>query len=184
MNKPIDISDVTLKTGRLVLRPFVTEDLEDFYEYASVEGVGECAGWTHHKSIEDSRKILQMFLESKKTFAVTLDGKTIGSIGVECYSEKDLPEFAEKQGRELGFVLSKAYWGRGIMTEAVKAVIHWLFEEEKLDFIVCGHFMGNERSRRVQDKCGFVPYKQNLWETQWGELKENVISLLKREAFE
>lgn len=44
MNKHIDITDVVLKTNRLTLRPFHQEDLEDFYQYASVDGVGQMAG--------------------------------------------------------------------------------------------------------------------------------------------
>ena len=48
MNAKIDISNVILKTNRLILRPWRLEDLDDFYEYASVEGVGEMAGWKHH----------------------------------------------------------------------------------------------------------------------------------------
>jgi len=50
------------------------------------------------------------------------------------------------------------------MTEAVKAVIRYLFETENLDFILCGHFDYNHRSARVIEKCGFryiktCPYK-------------------------
>lgn len=44
MNKTIDISTVTLKTPRLTLRPWMESDLEDFYEYARVDGVGQMAG--------------------------------------------------------------------------------------------------------------------------------------------
>ena len=59
MNSPIDISNVVLKTERLVLRPWRLSDLDDFYEYASVDGVGEMAGWPHHKSKDDSLVILK-----------------------------------------------------------------------------------------------------------------------------
>ena len=49
MNAAVDISNVILETERLILRPWKLEDLEDFYEYASVDGVGEMAGWPHHE---------------------------------------------------------------------------------------------------------------------------------------
>lgn len=52
MNKPIDITDVILTTDRLVLRPWRESDLDDFYEYASVDGVGQMAGWNPHRSID------------------------------------------------------------------------------------------------------------------------------------
>ena len=45
MNTPIDISNVTLKTNRMIIRPWRQPDLDDFYEYASVDGVGQMAGW-------------------------------------------------------------------------------------------------------------------------------------------
>ena len=50
MNKNIDISNVVLCTERLVLRPWRKTDIEDFFEYASVEGVGQMAGWLPHKN--------------------------------------------------------------------------------------------------------------------------------------
>ena len=45
MNAPIDAADIHIETERLILRPWRESDLQDFYEYASVPGVGEMAGW-------------------------------------------------------------------------------------------------------------------------------------------
>ena len=149
MNKPIDITGVEIKTERLLLRPFRESDLQDFYEYCKVDGVGQMAGWHPHESIEVSREILRHFLEGKKTFALEYEGKVIGSLGVEKYSEYWFPQLAPYQGRAIGYVLSKAYWGQGLMPEAVNAVINWLFNEEKLDFIIVGHFDRNAQSKRV-----------------------------------
>ena len=53
MNAPVDVTKIRIETPRLVLRPWRDSDLEDFYEYASVEGVGEKAGWNHHQSLEE-----------------------------------------------------------------------------------------------------------------------------------
>lgn len=155
MNKPIDITNVVLTTDRLTLRPFRDSDLQDFYEYSRVDGVGQMAGWMPHKSPEESRAILDMFIREKKTLALEHQGKVIGSLGVECYNEKNYPELAQLQGREIGYVLAKDYWGQGLMPEAVQAVIDYLFETENLDFLICGHFDRNARSRRVIEKCGF-----------------------------
>ena len=57
MNEKIDISSKVIETERLLLRPFIESDLEDFYTYASVPGVGERAGWPHHETIETSKQI-------------------------------------------------------------------------------------------------------------------------------
>ena len=168
MNKPIDITGVALKTDRLTLRPFRESDLQDLYTYAQVDGVGQMAGWLPHKNIEESRVILDMFIREKKTLALELQGKVIGSLGIEFYNEKNYPEFQELQGREIGYVLAKDHWGQGLMPEAVQAIIRYLFEVENLDFLICGHFAHNSRSRRVIEKCGFRYSRTVSFETQFG----------------
>ncbi len=157
MNAEIDITGVVLKTERLLLRPWRESDLQDFYEYARVDGVGQPAGWQPHRSIDESRDILDMFIREKKTFALEYQGKAVGSLGIETYEEARYPELdlADRRGREIGYVLSKDYWGRGLMTEAVRAAIRWLLDDVGLDFIIIGHYTRNDRSRRVIEKCGF-----------------------------
>ena len=168
MNKPIDITNVVLHTGRLTLRPFRESDLSDFFEYAKVDGVGQMAGWLPHKDLDESRRILNMFIREKKTLALEYQGKVIGSLGIDLYNEKDYPEFAALQGREIGYVLSKDYWGQGLMPEAVNAVIRYLFDTENLDFLICGHFERNARSRRVIEKCGFRYSRTVRFLTEYG----------------
>ena len=80
------------------------------------------------------------------------NGKVIGSLGIEEYPEKGFKEYTKLRGRELGYVLSKDYWGKGIMPEAVKAVINYLFNELNLDFLTCGYYVFNSQSKRVQEK--------------------------------
>lgn len=152
MIAPVDVSSVRLETERMILRPWRETDLEDFYEYASVDGVGQMAGWEPHRDREESKKILKLFMDHKKTFALELkeNGKVIGSVGIE-----DWDDGLEESGRELGYVLSKDYWGRGLMPEAVAAVICWCFEELHYDFLLCGHYSTNQQSRRVIEKTGF-----------------------------
>lgn len=183
MNAPIDISAVTLKTDRLLLRPWREADLQDFYAYASVDGVGQMAGWTPHKSMEESRKILSLFIQGKRTFALEYQGKVIGSLGIEEYSEEHYPELSNISGREIGYVLSKDYWGQGLMPEAVKAVIRYLFETVELDFILVGHFDWNRQSARVIEKCGFQYIKSCPYETRYGTVENSEESILYRSHF-
>lgn len=178
MNKPIDISTVVLHTQRLTLRPWRQTDLEDFYAYAQVDGVGQMAGWLPHKSIAQSQEILQHFIEGKKTFAIELEGNVIGSVGIEQYNEENFPELAHMQGRAIGYVLSKDYWGRGFMPEAVQAVIGYLFDTVQLDFILISHFQWNRQSARVIEKCGLKYVKTTVHETRFGTKEttfENII---------
>ncbi|MBR4443475.1 MAG: GNAT family N-acetyltransferase [Clostridia bacterium] len=181
MNAEIDISHVTLKTPRLTLRPWREGDLDDFFEYASVDGVGQMAGWLPHKDKDESRAILTKFIEGKKTFALEKDGKVIGSLGIEKYREALCPEFADKKCRELGYVLAKPYWGQGLMPEAVKEVIRYCFEDAGLDALFCGHFLKNHRSARVQEKCGFTHYAYSKYETRFGTVEDDEVNILTRE---
>ena len=155
MNAPIDITNIILQTDRLFLRPWRQEDLEDLYAYAKVDGVGQMAGWLPHESLEKSQQILDMFIDGRKTFAIEYKGKVIGSLGIERYQEENHPELKDLQGREIGYVLSKDYWGRGLMPEAVQRVIQYVFEDIHLDFVMCAHFLWNRQSARVIEKCGF-----------------------------
>lgn len=172
MNKPIDMCSVVLITDRLVLRAWKQSDLDDFYEYARVDGVGQMAGWLPHESKEVSQSILDRFIAGKKTFAIELDGKVIGSVGVEAYNEENFPELDSLQGRAIGYVLSKAYWGQGIMPEAVQAVLTWLFESVQLDFVLISHFTWNRQSRRVIEKCGLQFYKNTTHTTRFGTTED------------
>lgn len=80
MNTPIDISAVTLGTSRLTLRPFCQGDLDDFFDYASVDGVGQMAGWNPHKDKAETQKILDLFIKHKKTFALVHNGKSLAPL--------------------------------------------------------------------------------------------------------
>lgn len=184
MNAPIDISRVILNTDRLVLRPWREADLEDFYDYAKVDGVGQMAGWLPHETIEVSREILSHFIEGKRTFALQLGSKVIGSLGIEHYKEDEFPELNDFSGRSIGYVLSKDYWGRGLMPEAVKEVIRYLFQEEKLDFLLISHYDFNKQSRRVIEKCGFAYLKTILLQTRYGTTENALVYLLTREAWQ
>jgi len=184
MNAKIDVTGVELKTQRLTLRPFTYDDLEDFFEYASVDGVGQMAGWLPHENRETSMNILNQFVEGRKTFAIVLEGKVIGSVGIEQYDESELPELDNIPARELGFVLGKPYWGRGYMTELIKEVIRWCFEDIGLEAIVCGHFRSNARSGRVQEKCGFKYIKDHIYRTYYGAEHPAVISMLTKHDYE
>ncbi|MBQ7455187.1 MAG: GNAT family N-acetyltransferase [Clostridia bacterium] len=184
MNTPIDISNTVLKTARLTLRPWRTGDVDDLFAYASVDGVGQMAGWTPHANREESRLRVERFIEGKHVFALEYQGKVIGSLGVEEYNETQFPELREKQCRELGYVLSKDYWGMGLMPEAAREVIRWLFEEIGLDVLLCGHFLSNRQSLRVQEKCGFRHYAYGTYETQFGTVEPDETRILTREEWQ
>ncbi|MFM1525349.1 MULTISPECIES: GNAT family N-acetyltransferase [Helcococcus] len=181
MNADFKLNGKIIETERLILRPFKQSDLDDFYEYASVDGVGQMAGWSPHENKDKSQEILNMFINGDKTFALfhKEDKRVIGSLGVEKYGSEDkLTEFDDYIGRELGFVLSKEYWGKGLMPEAVNAVINYLFNEFHYDFLTSGYFIFNNQSKRVQEKCGFKPYRKLVIDTRMGTKEDTILNLL------
>lgn len=152
-----------LESKRLSLRLFEEKDLEDFYSYAKEEGVGEMAGWPHHTSIEESKRILNSFLESKQDYAI-IDKQTnrvIGSLGVMArYYD---PAYQNTKQREIGYVLKKEYWGKGFMSEAVSCVLKYMFEILNVDIVWCSHFTFNHRSVRVIEKAGFQYHHNGVY---------------------
>jgi len=157
MEVKVDISNVVLETERLILRSWQESDLDDFFAYASVPGVGEMAGWPYHRTKEESRDVIKNFMEEKEVFAIVhkTDNKVIGSLGLHDSLANRDPEYSHLRIKSLGFVLSKDYWGLGLMPEAAKAVINYCFQVLELDALTCGHFVENYRSQRVIEKLGF-----------------------------
>lgn len=168
MNAPIDVTNVFIETPRLILRPWQKDDLADFYEYAKVDGVGQMAGWLPHENLETTQQVLSSFMEHKKVLALEekQTGKVIGSLGIEANDHDHMgPHLL---GREIGYVLSKAYWGQGLMPEAVKAVMDYCFTVLDYDYLLCGHFLWNRQSARVVEKCGFRYLKDIMHTTRYG----------------
>lgn len=139
------------ETERLRLRPWREDDAEALYPLARDPEIGPRCGWVPHKSVEGSIEVLRRVLMKENTWAVTGKGsdRPIGSLGV-------FPtDFGAGKGQpEIGYWLGRAFWGRGYIPEAVRRAIGLCFESGA-EAVWCAHFIGNEKSRRVIEKCGF-----------------------------
>ena len=142
-----------LQTKRLILRHWSENDAEELYKYASDPEVGPPAGWPSHTSAENSREIIRTVLSAPETYAVCLkeNGKPIGSVGLH---RNDLAERDDEY--ELGYWIGKPFWGQGLIPEASRELLRYAFEDLGMNRIWCGYYDGNEKSRRVQEKLGFV----------------------------
>ena len=89
---------------------------------------GGAAGWSHHQDVDESKRILELFMKEKKTFAVVYkdNQKVIGSIGLEEVRELD-ESYDLLRDREIGYVLNKDYWRQRLMSEAVQEVMRYCF---------------------------------------------------------
>ena len=152
-------------TDRLIIRPWKISDSSDLYEYAKSELVGPNAGWKPHKSEEESREIINMFISNNDSYAIVLksENKVIGGIGL--HNRKPDAALKDLEQREIGYVLNPKYWGNGYMPEAVNTLIDYGLNKMNLDLIWCGHYDFNNNSKRVNEKCGFkykFKRKENL----------------------
>ena len=144
-----------LQTSRLILRPWIEADAEALYRYASDPDVGPPAGWPPHVSVENSREIIKTVLSGPEIYAVCLkDGSPVGSIGLHLKGSTDMTERDDEC--ELGYWIGKPFWGQGLIPEAARELLRHAFEELGMRAVWCGYYEGNEKSRRVQEKLGFV----------------------------
>ena len=146
---------MTMETRRLLLRRWTPEDAEDLYRYASDPDVGPIAGWPPHRSVEESLNVIRTILSRPECYAVCRkeDGKAIGSIELMLNGVTDMTDRDDEC--EMGFWLGKPFWGRGIMPEAVRELLRRAFDECGMQTVWIGYYEGNDKSRRVQEKCGF-----------------------------
>jgi ribosomal-protein-alanine N-acetyltransferase len=163
MDVIIEVNKINIETDRLILRSWRESDLDDLFAYASVPGVGEMAGWPHHETIETSKQILRSFIDENEVFALyhKAGRKVIGSLGLHHSWANEDERYKILKIKEVGYVLSKDYWGQGLVTEAVSAVIDYCFEKLGVEAFTCGHFKENNQSRRVIEKCGFEFVKES-----------------------
>ena len=140
-------------TERLYLRNLTEDDANDLFEYSKDEEIGKNAGWKPHESLEESKQILkEVFLGQEDVFGLVEkeSGKLVGAVGFMPDASREYEE-----ARMLGYALGKAYWGKGYMTEAVRAILLYGFEEKGYSLISVTHFTDNFRSQRIIEKCGF-----------------------------
>jgi len=145
-----------LKTKRLIIRPWEESDAEDLYYYAKDPDIGPIAGWPVHTSIENSLDIIKNVLSAPETYAICLKegNKAIGSIGLHLNGATDLTDKDDEC--ELGYWIGKPFWGNGYIPEAAKEIMRYGFENLNMTKIWCAYYDGNTKSKRVQEKLGFI----------------------------
>lgn len=143
-----------LETDRLLLRNLTMDDAEDIFDYACDPAVPMYNIWSVHQSIEDSQRFLDATIEQYKNYQLAswgivhkADKKVIGTCGLE--------DWIREQARaEIGYALSRKYWGKGYMPEAVCAVIRFGFRMMNLNRIEGRCTIPNTASARVMEKVG------------------------------
>lgn len=144
------------ETERLILRPWEESDADSLYQYAKDAEVGPIAGWPVHTSVRNSLEIIKNVLSAPETYAVCLkeNNKAIGSIGLISPMQSHT-KVAEDE-IEIGYWIGVPFWGNGYIPEAVRMLQKHAFEDMGMNAMWCGYYDGNEKSKRCQEKCGFI----------------------------
>ena len=145
----------TIETERLILRRFQMEDAAAMHRnWASDPEVTKFLTWPPHASEDVSRYVLGLWVPAYEKadyyqWAIVLKelGEPIGSIAVVKQSDST-------QMAHIGYALGRAWWRRGIMTEALRAVMDYLFDEVGFSRIEAMHDPNNPHSGGVMKKCG------------------------------
>lgn len=145
-----------IETDRLILRRYVIEDADAMYKnWASDSEVTKFLTWQPHSSVEVSRGIIENWLKEysdKKYYqwAIVLKdngNEPIGDISV-VHMKEDISMV------HIGYCLGRAWWRRGIMSEALKAVMDCMFDTVEVNRVEARHDPRNPNSGKVMQKCG------------------------------
>ena len=147
-----------LTTRRLLLRPWenTEEEARRLYEMAKDPAIGPAAGWQPHKSVEESRKILRNILCTPEIYAVLpkRTGQPCGAAGIT-YGRTGRKWLGEKEA-EIGYWICTREQGQGFAREAAAQLLRRCFTDLHRSAVWAAYYEGNDRSRRVQEACGFV----------------------------
>ena len=175
--------EMNISSERIIIRPWGIEDAEDLYQYAKNPKIGPSAGWPPHKSVEESKYIIQELLSCWGFFAIVLKetNKVIGCISI-LVGEASNFAIGPEEG-ELTFWLGEPYWGKGYTKEAILLLMDYAFYELELDGLWCGFFEENKNSRRLQEKCGFLFHHEEEVKTLWVETKKEIVMFMDYERY-
>ncbi|MDR2937283.1 MAG: GNAT family N-acetyltransferase [Rikenellaceae bacterium] len=102
-------------------------------------------------TLNDAEDFLKMVLSRDRLceFAIKINGKAVGGIGFIPGTD------VERISAEVGYWIGEAYWGRGIVTEALRALVGYVFETTEITRLFAPVFDFNAASMRVLEKAGF-----------------------------
>lgn len=168
------------ETERLILRPWTIDDADSLYKYAKNPLVGPIAGWPVHTSVDNSREIIKSVLSASEIYAACLkeNNKAIGSIGL-LIGEKSNINIPEDEA-EIGYWIGVPFWGQGLIPEALRELMRYAFDDLGMKQLWCGYFDGNEKSKKVQEKCGFQYHHTNKdieWKLMNDRRTEHITSI-------
>lgn len=142
-----------LRTERLFLRKYKPEDAEILYHRFGTDPVmSRYSGWNPYASLEMAQETVERFIRDyeKPAFygwAIEYNGELIGTIGTYDYD-------SETNQIETGISIAREYWGQGFATEALRAVLKYLTEEDGIRTVTAWCASENTGSMKAMIKAG------------------------------
>ncbi|HEY5891656.1 MAG TPA: GNAT family protein [Chthoniobacterales bacterium] len=139
------------------VRSFVPQDAESHTEHINSRNIARnMCRIPYPFVLQDSRDWIAIATshEPETNFAITIDGKSVGGIGLSLSSTEGCG--VTGHAAEIGYWLGEKFWGRGIMTEVLEAVTDWGFSTFGLVRIHASVFAHNPASARVLEKAGYL----------------------------
>jgi len=138
----------------IVLRRWALSDLDNMVKYANNFNIAKYLTnqFPHPYTYEDGKNYIEMVMmdDPLKVFAIEVDGEAVGSIGI--FPQSDI----HSKNAEISYWLAEDFWGRGIMTEAVRQIVKYGFDTFDVNRIFARPFGINKGSQRVLEKAGFT----------------------------
>jgi RimJ/RimL family protein N-acetyltransferase len=145
---------VRIELEHCIVRSYVRADAASLARHADNRAVWRNLrdAFPHPYRLADARRYIRLSLarEPETTFALEVEGEAAGGIGFQLHGD------VERVSAELGYWLGERFWGRGIATEAVRAVTDLAFARHELTRVYALPFEWNAASCRVLEKAGFV----------------------------
>ncbi|MCM2677371.1 GNAT family N-acetyltransferase [Alkalicoccobacillus plakortidis] len=173
-----------LETERLILRKVTVDDAEDMFEYTSVPDVSKYVPWQTHQTIEDTHQFIAFIMkqyESGKLAPWAIEcketSKVIGTFDFVTW-------YPQHYRAEIGFILSRDFWGKGLILEAAKEVTRFGFEHMNLNIIKAPCMTENVQSASVLQKLGME--LEGVLKEQYyikGQFRDMVIYSIKNANF-
>lgn len=166
----------------IALRPWHENDLENLVNYANNPNITKnmTDSFPSPYTLENAKSFIAMAKQAVpiNIFAIVVQGKAVGGIGI--HSQTDI----HRQNAELGYWLAEPYWGKGIISEAIRLVLNYAFANKEITRVFARPFGNNVASQKVLEKNGFTlegRFEKVLIKN--GELQDELIYAIRRADF-
>lgn len=163
-----------------ILRPWTVDDVDSLVKYGNNKAIARFMTnqFPHPYTAENAKAFIKFATQNDPTpiFAIDIAGEAVGGVGLHPQSDIHL------KNAELGYWLGAPFWGRGIITEAIKQMITFGFRTYEINRIFARPFGTNIASQKALEKAGFIlegHFEKTLYKN--GEYLDELVYAIRRQ---